>query len=68
MSLTAEATNAIARVTARYGDNPSDETLTDALADLFVYLLANETNERWELVEAARIHAWAEIEGDEFTT
>lgn len=65
MSLTAEATNAIARVTARYGDNPSDETLTDALADLFVYLLANE---RWELVESARAHAWAEIEGDEFTS
>lgn len=65
MSLTAEATNAIARVTARYGDNPSDETLTDDLADLIVYLLANE---RWELVEAARIHAFAEIEGDEFTT
>lgn len=65
MSLTAEATNAIARVTARYGDNPSDETLTDDLADLFVYLLANE---RWELVESARAHAWAEIEGDGFTT
>lgn len=65
MSLTAEATNAIARVTARYGEEPADETLTDALADLFVYLLANE---RWQLIENAQIHAWAEIEGDEFTT
>lgn len=65
MSLTAEATNAIARVTARYGNEPADETLTDALADLFVYLLAND---RWELVENARVHASAEIEGDEFTT
>ena len=65
MSLTTEATNAIARVTAQHGDNPSDETLTDALADLLVYLLAND---RWELVESARAHAWAEIEGDGFTT
>jgi hypothetical protein len=64
LKLGKDAQRSIENVRSKYGDCPLDDDMIDTLADLFVYLLAHD---KWELVESARVHAQAEIYGDEFS-
>jgi hypothetical protein len=65
LKLGRDAQRSIENVRLTYGSCPLDDDMTDTLADLFVYLLAHD---KWGIVESARVHAEAEIYGDEFTS